>query len=150
MTAREYLGQVKRIDAKLENYLQEIEYWNTIAASPGGMKLDAVRVQSSPNPNKMADAAAMAVEYSQKAEELYCKGIQVKKTILDQLDGMEDYKSSKILRLYFINGQNISAISKLMCYDPRHGKRLFKKALIAFEKQYGKEIMSPNVPQMSP
>lgn len=136
MTAKEYLGQIKNIDHKLENLANDAAYWRSVASSPASKRLDAVRVQSSPNPDKMADAVAKAIEYSEEAETLYLEGMMLKKTVLDQLNGMEDVKLSTVLRLIYLEDKSTYQIAKMMCYDPRYAKKLSKKAHLEFERQY--------------
>lgn len=67
MKAKEYLLQLKKKDKLIENMLVEREQWKAIATSVT-QQLSADRVQSSGNPQKMADAVLKLVEIDKEID----------------------------------------------------------------------------------
>lgn len=57
MTAKEYLLQIKKLDALIDNKLVEVEHWKAVAAGMTSFS-DGERVQSTGSKQKMEDAVA--------------------------------------------------------------------------------------------
>ena len=61
MKAKDYLRQLQKLDKLIENKLAEKEQWKAMATSTT-QQLTADRVQTSGNPQKMADAVCKIIE----------------------------------------------------------------------------------------
>lgn len=84
MTAKEYLEQIKKIDTIINNKLIERKQWLDIALNITP-SIDSERVQSSGNPQRMADAINSLIEVEHQInayiDELAYKKQEVLKTI---------------------------------------------------------------------
>ena len=91
MKAKEYLQQVGKLNKIIENKTAEIEQWKMIAKSTGTFS-NGERVQSSGNPEKMADAV---VNYSDieaellKSRQIYIMKKQEVVHTIEQLPAIE-------------------------------------------------------------
>ena len=61
MKAKDFLKQLKKLDAMITNKLIEREQWKSIATGSTGVS-DGERVQSSGSQQKMADAVARYID----------------------------------------------------------------------------------------
>ena len=69
MDAREYLLQVKYMDRRIKNKLEEIEYWKDQAENPALAPFDAEKVQSTRNISKTADLICKYVDLQQELQQ---------------------------------------------------------------------------------
>lgn len=82
MNAKEYLGQVQKLDKMIENKLTEVEQWRAIAAGTAAMTSDGDRVQTSGNLQKMADAVCKCVAIQQEVDADIDRLIAIKKDVI--------------------------------------------------------------------
>ena len=87
MTAKEYLFQIKKLDTMIRNKRAEQQRWRDIATNMVASN-DGERVQSSGNPQRMADAAEYAADLETEIEECKAKRKEIISTI-EQLDVIE-------------------------------------------------------------
>ena len=91
MKAKEFLQQLLKIDRQIENKQDEQEHWKSVAAGTAS-KFGTERVQSSGNPDKMADAIGKYIELekeiTQEIDRLIDKRREITGTI-EQLNYME-------------------------------------------------------------
>lgn len=69
MDAREYLLQVKYMDRRIKNKLEEIEYWKDQAENPALAPFEAEKVQSTRNISKTADLICKYVDLQQELQQ---------------------------------------------------------------------------------
>ena len=69
MDAREYLSQVKYMDQRIKNKLEEIEYWKDQAENPALAPFEAEKVQSTRNISKTADLICKYVDLQQELQQ---------------------------------------------------------------------------------
>ena len=91
MNAREYLWQLKNIDKRIEDKMDEAQRWRDIAENTTS-KLSKDKVQTSPKPDKMADAITNAVMYEQESEEIAKKLTEFKHKVTLQIDEIDDFR----------------------------------------------------------
>lgn len=80
MNAKEYLRQVAKLNNMLRNKTAELEMWRSVAVGISG-SCDGERVQSSGNPQKMADAVIKCVETEQQISDYIHRKSQIIKDI---------------------------------------------------------------------
>ena len=69
MTTKAYLYKLRNIDRRIQDKLRESYEWREIAKGKTAQISD-MKVQSTPNPEIMADAIAHAVDYEREASSL--------------------------------------------------------------------------------
>ena len=89
MKAKDYLGQIKKIDRLIDNKLAEVEHWKAVASGTTAQS-EGERVQAMGSKQKMADAVAryMDMEAEINADRLVDIRQEVIKTI-EQLPAIE-------------------------------------------------------------
>lgn len=98
MKAKDYLRQLKMLDKLIENKLAEKEQWKAMATSTT-QQLTADRVQTSGNPQKMADAV--------------CKIIEIEAEIDACIDSLVDTKRDAIKTLERLNPTEYDLLHKV-------------------------------------
>lgn len=135
METKQYLGQIKRLDVKIENKLAEIHQLRTMAESITA-PIDKERVSSSGDKDKIGCIMARVYDMECQIDEMVDKRFE----IVTQIESMEDVSMYDILaKIYILGGDlKVIAIEKGVTY--RHIFRLHDKAVKEFEKKYSKFI----------
>lgn len=147
MNARDFLGQLKKLNKQIENKQMEKEQWETIAQSTtsGGKSVlvkvkdryelqNMERVQSSGNPQKMADAIAEVVEI-QKEIDRYIMRLREKKTeivaVIEQLDNPLHYS---VLHKHYVQFKSFVEIAREEHYSYPYILEIHSNALKNVQK----------------
>lgn len=118
MKAKDFLKQLERIDIVIENKLIEREQWRSIAlgttSSSGtdiivnGAVCRMDKVQSSGNPQKMADAVAKYVDLEAEIDAAIDKLIEAKKDIISVIESLAQWEYDLLHKVY---------VQRLSLYD---------------------------------
>lgn len=150
MTTKEYLGQMRNIDNRINDKIEESEKWMMIAKGTG-LSMSEDRVQTSPKYDRMGDAVALAVDYEKESGELAADLAKLKHRIIEQIDGIGNELYYNILKTHYIKQKSLAETSYILHYSYKQLKRHYEEAISEFEKIYGQEyllecpIMSTNV-----
>ena len=106
MRAEQYLERVKKIDALIEVKKEDSSRWFGIAAGIGGGS-SSEAVQSTKNPQKMADAVTKRIEIENEIKALEEERNAIFKT-LERLQSSEYI----ILVKFYIHGERIKQIAR--------------------------------------
>lgn len=98
MNAKEFLRQIKKLDRLIENKLIEIQRWKDIANNTTAT-LSGERVQSSGNPQKIADAI--------------CRYIDLEREINQDIDNLVDTKKDVICVIEQLNATEYDVMHKI-------------------------------------
>lgn len=140
MDTKTYLGQLKNIDRRIKDKIEEAEKWKYIAVgTSSGMESD--KVQTSPRYDKMGDAVSLAVDYEKESRELARRLTLLKHKVIEQIDQMESELFYNILKEYYIKNMSLAQISVELGYSYRQTTRFYREALISFEKMHGNEYL---------
>lgn len=141
MNTKEYLGQMKNIDRRIKDKLDEAEKWRGIAISTS-VNIGEVSVQTSKKPDKMGDAVALALDYEEECRQLAICLIDIKHKITQQIDSMENVVYYNILKSHYIRGNKLEIVADEVGYSLKQTNRLYKKALMNFEEIHGHLYLS--------
>lgn len=157
MDAKEYLGQLKFLEAFIKNKIDDMQRWMDIAtnktASPGQsvwlrnskgeMELHGLgRVQTSGNPHKMEDAI---IEYvALETDELYIEEIKTAKatynSIIQLMEKVKKWQQYDLLHKVYVQGFTLQEVADAynLSYSwatTEHGRALnsFAKVLDKYE-----------------
>lgn len=139
MTAREYLWQLKNIDKRIEDKMEEAQRWRDIAENVTS-KVSKDKVQTTPKPDKMADAIVNAVQYEQESEELARRLAEFKNKVIHMIDAIDDIRYYDILKMFFVRNMKIVDIRSSLDRSDRHVRREIDKSIEYFGKMYAEEI----------
>lgn len=136
MTAKEYLRQLWCLDRKINIKCLELE---KLKAERGIRYIpdNSDHVIGSGYPtDHVADTAIDLMELDRYIDKQVKKYIELKKTIIAQIEGMDNQLYQDILTCRYILMMSWADVAQTMKYDIRHCTRLHGRALQAFATQY--------------
>ena len=137
MTTKQYLNQIKRLDKMIENKLDEIYRLREMSVSIS-TNMDKDRVQSSGSHDKLGESVAKIVDLERETNDILSELADKKKTIINQIDGMENYDFYVILTYKFVQKLDFREIFLKMKISERKMYTVYRQALKEFERLYGK------------
>lgn len=142
LEAKAYLKQVQKLDRMIENKLAEIEQWREMATCTT-QRLSADKVQSSPNPQKMADAICKIVQIEGETDVLVDRLVDTKREVIKTLERLVSTEYDVLHKVYIQymtfeevaerKGKSYSWVKKVHQY----GMQNLQKILNEKEKQAG-------------
>lgn len=135
---RAYLNRLKTIDKRIKFKLEEAEKWRGIAENHTS-HISEVKVQTSPKPDKMADAVANALQYEQESLKLANDLVEQKKVMIDQIYNMDE-KYCPILNLFFMQNKSYKEIESELDLTFNNVRCTLRKSILAFGDKYSSEI----------
>lgn len=135
MTDREYLNQLKNIDRRIKDKIEEEQRWRDIATNTAS-KLSDMKVQTTKDPDPMGTAISKAVTYQRESAELASKLVDLKNTITMQIDDIDDDKAYLILKMVFVQGKDYSEVAVELKRSYRHTLREVDNAVKKFGDKY--------------
>lgn len=97
--AKEYLKRLEKLDKLIENKLAEKEQWKAIATSTT-QQMSADRVQSSGNPQKMADAVCKIIEIEAEIDACIDRLVDTKKEVINTLEKLNPTEYDLLHKIY--------------------------------------------------
>ena len=138
MQAKEYLGQVSRINRMIKNKVSEIAQLKEIAINISAIDTEE-RVQTSPDFDKIGKMFVRIDEEEDKLNSLIFEYIELKNKIISQIEGIKEETFYCVLFSRYVKNKTFEKIAIDMQYSFRQITRLHGKALLAFDKMYGEE-----------
>ena len=127
------------IDSRIRTMTREISDLRDMLFSYGSLSPaeTLVRVQSSKDPDKLAEAISEIYEKEKELEEKLSGYIKVRTAIMEEILAMEDNRFITVLYERYIRGTSWTQIMDIMGYkDQRWVFRLHGHALEEFKKKY--------------
>lgn len=140
METKQYLGQISRLDMMIKNKISELANLKEICYGLSAISNEE-RVQTTPNFDKIGTIVAKLDELERKTDSLVDEYVDKKSKIINQIDSMDDSVIYNILFSRYIERKTFERIAADMNYSFRQIIRLHGKALVEFEKKYGKEYL---------
>jgi len=136
MTAKEYLGQIYRINVHI-NILrrQKEDLRSQLYHGSGGMQIKE-RVQTSPDGDPYIKLIAKIDTLDRKIDRELAKLTGIKDKITGQIRGLDDPKYSELLFDRYVMLMKWEDIADSIGYDLRWTHRLHGRALEAFRNKY--------------
>lgn len=140
MDTKQYLSQIKRLDRKIQNKLSEL-YNLKMMASSISVSNDGERVQTSGNKDQLGAVVAKIVDMEKEVDKMVDLFVDTRSEIISQIDSMDDLDSYDILSMRYVAGKTFHEISEKTGWSIRKVFSLHGKALLEFEKKYGREYL---------
>jgi DNA-directed RNA polymerase specialized sigma24 family protein len=99
LKAKDYLRQLKMLDRLIENKLAEKEQWKAMATSTT-QQLTADRVQTSGNPQKMADAVCKIIEIEAEIDACIDNLVDTKRDVIKTLERLNPTEYDLLHKVY--------------------------------------------------
>lgn len=97
--AREYLGQLKKLDKLIENKLAERQHWRNIALSISP-NMSGDRVQSSGSQQKMADAIHRYVDMEREIDACVDRLVDKRREIIETIEQLPAIEYDVLHKMY--------------------------------------------------
>lgn len=140
MTTKSYLEQVERLDRMIQNKLLEICQLKQMAISITARPKE-VNVQVSSDKDRMGSAVAKLLDLEKETDGLVDDYIDKRKRIIEQIDSLGDTDMYHLLSEKYIARKDLVDIASEIGYSYKQVCRIHGKALVEFEKRYGKEYL---------
>lgn len=140
MDTKQYLSQIKRLDRKIQNKLSEL-YNLKMMASSISVSNEGERVQTSGNKDQLGAVVAKIVDMEKEIDKMVDLFVYTRSEIISQIDSMDDLDSYDILSMRYVAGKTFHEISEKTGWSIRKVFSLHGKALLEFEKKYGREYL---------
>ena len=135
MTAKEYLGQIKKLDTCIDQKQVECDELREKMHSVGGISYDE-KVQSSPRADALERRVVKYVEMEQKINNMIDEFVDLKHEIINQIQSLTDEKHINFLFKRYVQYKSLEQIAVEMNYSYPYIKELHSKALEEFETSY--------------
>ena len=131
MTAKEYLGNIRRYDKQISRRLQRIqELNNMIGLTATDYSRD--RVQTSPSNSGMTRIPEQIVDLEMEIAER----LERKKKIIQQIEDMSNTKHSEVLYAIYVNGSDFFQLQDELNLSYFRVAHLHSSALADFADKY--------------
>ena len=140
MDTKQYLSQIKRLDRQIQNKLSEL-YNLKMMASSISVSNEGERVQTSGNKDQLGAVVAKIVDMEKEVDKMVDLFVYTRNKIIGQIDSMDDLDSYDILSMRYVAGKTFHEISEKTGWSIRKVFSLHGKALLEFEKKYGREYL---------
>ena len=135
--AKEYLNQIRDLDAKIKQRQQDVEELRTAAMSSGSLQLDANRIRTdSPDPDPLASKVGRYVDIEKEIGEMLLELTELKHTIIGQIQMLGDQKYTDVLWKRYVELESFAQIASEMGYNVRHVTRIHGRALQMFNDYF--------------
>lgn len=101
MKAKDYLKQLKKQNAIIENCYAELEKWNDVAFGVTA-HLDGDRVQSSGSKQKMANAVESMVDIKAEIREGLAKAQEIRREIISTIEQLHENEYDVLYKMYVL------------------------------------------------
>lgn len=110
MKAKEYLGQIERIDKLIENKIIEKEHWMSVATSTTTFS-EGDRVQSSGSKQKMADAVCRYLSMEDEINEAIDRLIDLKQEVISTIEKLPSVDEYDVLHKTYVQLMTLQEVA---------------------------------------
>lgn len=139
MTAREYLDQIRVLDARINNLMQEKEDIRN-GILPGGTSYRE-RVQSSPDPDPYGTWAGKIEEKETEINREIDALVDLRIDVTRSINWLQDARYIRVLYLRHVKLMKFWDIADEMGYAYGYVQNLYKLAFKEFEKHFNKKVI---------
>lgn len=137
MTAKEYLGQIRKAEIMIRIRAQELQKLKEDTAYISAIRYDKVRVQTSPDGGSgfskaVEESVSLQLEIEKRIQQLTKK----RHDIITQIERMRNPNHIELLKLRYIDNERFESIACSMGYSYDHIIRMHGEALQAFGRMF--------------
>lgn len=135
MTAKEYLRQLKKLDREIQTKQEELNSVRELACSCSSPKLSDMP-KAHNGSDSVGDSVLKIISLQNYINRKIDKLIDLKATIIKQIDGMDNQITRMVLRERYLLYHDWLTIADNMDYSVQHVYRFHGIALMEFQKKY--------------
>ena len=133
MTAKEYLNQVRHLEALINCRLREIDYWKDLSSSVSGMRFDGMPHRTNrPTEAPFVRYLEKIEEIQRSVEEKVAQLISLRDEINARIDMLENHEEQALIRYRYIDGCTWEEIGHMLSVSLRTVHRIHGSALQNF------------------
>lgn len=136
LTARQYLEQLKLIDEKINQDLEELEAIKLSAYSVGSIDYSRERVQTSCSGDSLGNAVTRYIARSKQINSEIDLFVDAKDRIRKQIQGLNNRNYIQVLFKIYVQYKSVKVTASEMKKSYSYVVALHKKALLEFEETY--------------
>lgn len=144
MTAKEYLGQIRKYDILIENKTKMIQRLREQAESVT-VAMGGERVKSSGSNDKLGDTIVKILDLENTIKKDVESMARVKQDVMNTIDKIGDADLMNVLYKRYVHFKTWEEIPEEMGYTERTIYRLHGKALLALQKHIPESCQSKSV-----
>lgn len=145
MTTQNYLAQIDRCDAVIENQIISIKQMDEMLCSIGGKPLNPDKIQLTTRTDKMQEKIAKLIDAEDELADLVDKYVDIRKVITSQIAKVPNATYYRILMGRYVHNKSFKQIAVENDYSIKQLRRLHIRALNCFEQMFGKEYKDYNL-----
>lgn len=139
MTVRQYLGQVKYINMRIDRKIEELEQLRAETTRMTTL-LKPDKVKTSPKNDKLAEQVAQIVCLENEIQKEVDNYYLAKKTIISQIENLDNEMFYNVLHLKYILFKTNNEIAEKLGYSLRQIMNINAQAILCFDEKYKNEI----------
>ena len=132
MTAKQYLSQIRLLDIKINQRIEEAKSLAEIAVGLRSPELKQDVVQTSHDSNPVGNAVIRYLDVQKEIDDLIDRFVDLKHKIIGEIQDMSDPRYSEILYLRYVEYMSFVDIAEAMHYEYKYVCALHGKALKLF------------------
>lgn len=136
LSAREYLSQLRVIDTKINQKIEQLAEMKSNATCTGGVDYNKERVQTSLSGDKLCNDVTRYVAFDDEINADIDRFINAKNQIVNEIQGLNVDNYIKVLFKVYVQFKSIRQTAKEMKKSYSYVIELHKKALLTFEETY--------------
>ena len=136
MTAKQYLGQVSRLNKMIKNKITEIQQLDSVVNNITVLN-ENDRVQNNGSKDRLGDSVAKLVDLKNELSNLVDKYIQKRCEVIKSIEDIPETKYYEILFKRYVEEKKLEEICCEMDYSMQHIKRLHGEALEELRRMKG-------------
>lgn len=137
MKAKEYLKQIQKCDAIINQRIQEKADLREMLMSVGSFDYSKERVQTSPSSSAQhEDLVNKIVDLEDEIDRLIDSYVDLKHKIISQIHGLHDVNHIEILNKRYVENKRLEVIAVEMNFTYQYTRELHGHALQEFERTY--------------
>ena len=140
MDAKKYLGQLKLLDARINNSRQELASLRRMLQDMQGVDYSAPKVQVSHAGSAMEKNMARYLQLEQEVGDNVKKLSVLRHDITRQINSLDNAVFVRLLFLRYVEYMDLPEVADVMGYSYQHARRLHGYALQSFT-DYNREVL---------
>lgn len=143
MTAKEYLGQLRRLDVVINNKIKELDELRSVSGCVSGIDYASDKVQVSPKAGgSFEEVIEKIILLDEYIDELTDKFIKLKIALNADIEELTNLKYKKVLQMRYIELLPFDEIAGKMGISERSVYYIHGRALASFEKKNEQKLNS--------
>lgn len=134
MTAKNYLRQIRLLDQRITQRMEEAAELRQLALGFHAVEIKQDAVQTSPDGDKMAEAVGRYVDLEEEINRMIDDFVDLKHKIIGEIQKLDDDRLMTLLHLRYVRYMTFEKIAVEMGYTYQWVCELHGQALQAFEK----------------